>query len=1059
MPTPTLTVYKSSAGSGKTYTLVKEYIKLCINPKSSHTFRNILAITFTNKATAEMKERVVKTLKAIARNEDPEKYKPLIRDLEQELHIPAHEIAFRCADVISRLLHNYSDFTILTIDKFTYKIIKAFAFDLNLPLHFDVSLEDEDMIELAVDELLQTSTQNPWLKKILVQFIEHNTASERGWDIEQTLRDFAKKMMSEEAFFHLREARELSWEDFQVMQKSLDAWKQIMLDALQTLQTKYEHLLLQHHIDYKWFKAHTIPGQLKKIERLIQDPFGIDYKKDFLPTNTLLESAETGIWYAKSLPKSHQTIMNDCAGDWVAWTRELEDVLEQHQHYFMMAKLLQKTLFPTILLQAIKKKQDEMIKSSHQVHISEFNKKIADILKSDPVAYIYERLGAKYVHFLMDEFQDTSKLQWNNIIPLLEESIAHGHANFIVGDAKQAIYRWRGGEVSQFVNLPDQPFLERMYSKKTTSEAELRPLFPVRFLDYNYRSHDTVVAFNNQLFEAIKGILSPEHQNIYQNHAQNTLNTKPGGRVEFAAFEIKKTSSDEEDEPSPLFEQVLAKIETSIKQGYSYGDICVLSRNNRELRLYSEFLMSKNIPIVSSESLLLSASPHVAFVIAFLDWESKKTPQKTIELLYLMRKMNLVQEEDFPKFIHHPETLNHYLTQDLGFQETHFQALGVYEKLEYLIVLLNINKHEDAFIHGLLDLAHGFSIQKENSERAFLEYWETQKEKKSLQLSGSSNAVQLMTIHKSKGLEFPVLILTDANWNLAGKSTQYFWVKPEEPELEKLSYMLLPDQKELIYTRYGHLHEAEKQRILMDNINLLYVALTRASECLYVFSSYNAKKQALHNHLVKALQTIDPSYTVDQVWEQGTIPTQMPKPELSQKAEPETHYQYHQAWRNQLSVSFEYEKYGYAQKTHEGNLLHDMLAEIYHEADIVPQVRNFVLKGLIQAENALFYTQMLQKIVGHPELQSFFNKNLTIYNERDIFINPGTRIRPDKLVLFEQKAVVLDYKTGLALPEHEHQIAEYCSHVSHIKGLPTEGLLVYTGQDELKIVPVMNIIV
>lgn len=1055
MANPTLTVYKSSAGSGKTYTLVKEYIKLCINPKYPHTFRNILAITFTNKATAEMKERVVKTLKAIARNEEPEKYKPLIRDLEQELQIPAHEITYLCGDVVSKLLHNYSDFTILTIDKFTYKIIKAFAFDLNLPLHFDVSLDDEDMIELAVDELLQSSTQNPWLKKILVQFIEHNTASERGWDIEQTLRDFAKKMMSEEAFFHLREARELSWDDFQSLQKKLDEWKQTMLDSLQQHKHQYETLLQQYHIDYEWFKANTIPGQIKKIDRLIQDPFGTEYK-DILPTQTFLGCIETGIWYAKSLPQVHQKTMDDCAGVWVDWAKTLQDSLKQHQHYFVLAKLLQKTLFPTILLQAIKKQQDDMIKSSHQVHISEFNKKIADILKHDPVAYIYERLGSKYVHFLMDEFQDTSQLQWNNIIPLLEESISNGHANFIVGDAKQAIYRWRGGEVSQFVNLPDQPFLERMYSKKTTPEAELKSLFPVRFLDYNYRSHDVVVHFNNQLFEALKGILSPEHQNIYQNHAQNTLNTKSGGRVEFAAFEIKKVSSDEEDEPSPLFEQVFEKIETSLTQGYSYGDICVLSRNNKELRLYSEFLMSKNIPIVSSESLLLSASPHVAFVIAFLDWDQKKTSQKTIALLYLMRKMNLVQEHDFPTFIHQPETLTQYLIDQLRFQEVHFQTLGVYEKLEYLVVLFNLHKQEDAFIHGLLDLAHGFSIQNGNSERAFLEYWDTQKDKKSLQLSGSSNAVQLMTIHKSKGLEFPVLILTDANWNLGGKSTQYFWVKPEEPELDKLSYMLLPDQKELIYTRYGHLRAQEEQRVLMDNINLLYVALTRASECLYVFSSYNAKKRVLHDHLVNALQSMDPAYTVDWVWEQGSIPSQTPKAKLHQNTESEMHYQYHQAWRDQLSVSFEYEKYGYEQKTHEGNLLHDMLAGIYEEADITPQVRYFVLKGLIQAENTMYYTQLLQEIVGHPELKSFFNKNLTIYNERDIFISPGTRIRPDKLVLFGQKAVILDYKTGVPLPEHEYQIAEYCTQISLIKDMQAEGFLVYIGQNKLKIVPVMN---
>jgi ATP-dependent exoDNAse (exonuclease V) beta subunit len=1061
-----LTVYKSSAGSGKTYTLVKEYIKLCIKTQQEYAFRNILAITFTNKATSEMKERVVKTLKALCNNKIDQKYQPLIEDLVVELKIPAHEISFRCQKVITSLLHNYSDFTITTIDKFTYKIIKAFSFDLQLPLHFEVSLEEEGIIELAVDELIANTSTNPWLKNLLGQYIKYNLVNEHGWNIEKTLQTFAKKLISEESYFFLDNKNDTPLESFEKVQKDIDLQKNNFTHAILQNCRLYKEVLEKSGIDFAWFKHNTLPKYIEKLEEFARNPFGTPFEK-LLPNKTLVSCVENSVFYGQKIDRSAKEKMDQYSDEFCQIFNAIQMHIESQKNTFVLCKLVQQNLFPIVLLHEIKKHQEAMAKNMHQVHISEFNKKIAAILKDEPVAYIYERMGERYRHFLMDEFQDTSKLQWNNIVPLLEESIATGNDNYIVGDAKQAIYRWRGGAVDQFVQLPEQPFHQNIHSLTESNQEALKALFPVKILGFNYRSKNEIVFFNNMIFEGIKVFLAEGKQKMYEQHHQEVTSNHPGGYIEFIVIEKKKKKDLDEGEEDTAFAKeafilTLEKINTSVKKGYSYRDICILSRNNRELKEYATFLMEQNIPIVSSESLLLESSLHVQLIIAFIDWFNMQTIQKTTQLLYTLKKTSLVSDEQFMLFYKDIPAFKKHIAYTFGFEHIRYQAFNVYEKIEYCIELFGINKVEDAFVHGLLDLSFGFINKRENSENAFLDYWNKNKHRKSLSLSENKDAVQLMTIHKSKGLEFPIVILTNVNWPIEHSSkNENFWVHPKEAFLKDLSFILLPDQNELLYTSYAYLHEQERENALLDSINMLYVALTRAAECLYVFSVYETKKEAklnsIHEYMCNVLKQTYAHFSLEIPLTIGTLENKKSstiKPIIF--SDSSITYQYSNPWQQKIEVSFEYEKYLFEHKTRAGKITHELLSKIYSAEDIKPQLNFWEKEGLISSAEIRIYEELIQKIIHHPSLQAFYKRNVLSFNERDILLESGEILRPDKLVVSKEKIVIIDYKTGAKNNKHIQQIKNYQLALQKIYAQPMVGYLIYLSEPELEMIEVRD---
>lgn len=1056
-----LTLYKSSAGSGKTYALVKEYIKLCITSNIDYSYRQILVITFTNKASSEMKQRVLQAIRQLAA-ENSSQTSVLMKDLSHEMGVPPHEIVFQCQKLIALLLHHYADFSITTIDKFTYKIIKSFSFDLELPWYFEVSLEDDDIIDISLEELFENASQSGWLKNIMTRFLQSNLSQDKDWNISDVLRKFSRKLLSEDAFFFLDQKNIENVDDFQQIEKLIFQKKDQFIFTAKSILSEYLKVNDAYGIDAAWFKKGTLRDYVDKWVRFVKQNEANSFE-ELDPNKILMECSEEGSFYTKKLPEFQKKIMDRAFEEHKAIFHQLIQLKEDQGPVFVLCQLVQDNLFPVLLLSEIRRSQQKAIHKQNQIHISDFNKKIATILKEEPAAYIYERIGTKYHHFLMDEFQDTSKLQWNNLIPLLSDSIASGRANFIVGDAKQAIYRWRGGEVRQFVELPQNPFYHQWrHINPTTLLKDFEVNFPVKQLDTNYRSCREVVNFNNELFEKMKPFLPSRIQEIFEAQIQKIRPDKQGGYV--CLKNIKQDPEQElyaiDDSGASMLLNQLTDIQdiilNSLTQGYYYQDICILSRNNKELRVCADFLMHQGIPVVSSESLLLKNSPQVKLLVSFFAWDLQSSKYRLFRLLKGLKLFGFITEHDVLEIIKSPESLMSILFEKFGFEASYFSSINTYEKLEYLIKIFGFDRPENPFLHSFLDMAYSFFYKKTGTDLDFLAYWEKQKDKKSLNLTEGSNAVQLMTIHKSKGLEFPVVIITDINWDMEpNKTGQYFWVPTKDTLFKDMPFMLLPYKKDLLNTHYRHLYEQEKEQVLLDNVNLLYVALTRASECLYAFSVYREKKELkqweLHHYVMASLCNDPLGGASSDIFEFG-VKTVSLSTEKQQQPESSESYLYASNWRTKVAISFSFERDAYIEKTKQGNLIHQLLSKIYTKEDVEKTLENFIQKGILLPDQKSYYKKLLYQILEHAALSIWFDPLLTSYNERNILLANGEVLRPDRWVVADKQIILIDYKTGIRDLAHLSQMSNYLAQFKILyPQYMLKGLLVYIQEHEIDI--------
>lgn len=438
-------VYKSSAGSGKTYTLVREYLKIILlSPKD---FRRVLAITFTNKAANEMKHRILSSLTDIADFENkPERVavKFMLPELIKETNLNKNDIALNAKKCLQLILHNYSDFGVSTIDSFVHKIIKTFAHDMHLPLNFEVEMDTDEMITKVVDILISNVGTDKALTDVLVNFTRLKTEGDKSWHIERDLAGISKELLTDEGQVHIDRLKELSLSDFAEIRKKLESSVHVFESKISDLGKKAFDLILGKSLDATAFYQGT-RGIFNYFKNLAIRKFD-----KLEPNNYVKKTMEEDKWTSGKASASDFAAIDSIKAELIAKFREIEVLLEKEYPDYLVRNEVLKNLYPLALLNEIEKVLEEYKEDNEIVHISEFNKRIAEIVLKEPVPFIYERMGERYKHFMLDEFQDTSVLQWLNILPLLENSLAEDNFNMLVGDGKQAIYRWRGGEVEQF---------------------------------------------------------------------------------------------------------------------------------------------------------------------------------------------------------------------------------------------------------------------------------------------------------------------------------------------------------------------------------------------------------------------------------------------------------------------------------------------------------------------------------------------------------------------------------------------------------------------------------
>lgn len=1043
------TIYNASAGSGKTFTLVKEYLKILFQSKSPLAFRNILALTFTNKAVAEMKSRIIEMLKEFSEENSLENPNSMFEVLVKELDIEPKQLHDKSKLLLERIVHNYAAFDISTIDKFNHKLIRTFAYDLKLPVNFEVELDTTIMLGKAVDKLIDKAGSDDELTKVLVDFAIEKTDDDKSWDISYDFNAIAELLVRENEIRYLNTLKDKGLSDFKALKKNLQKQQKEVETQIVDLAKSTLDFIQTNGLDFEDFTRKTLPNHFKKASDL-------DFNR--LYDNKLQSNiADNTSIYNKTLDANKATL--------------IDGLLPQIEANYLMIKRLVytskflrnalKSITPLSVLSAISNSLQDIKEEDDLLLISEFNSIINTEIKAQPAPFIYERIGEKFKHYFIDEFQDTSQLQWENLIPLVNNSVSGENLKgetgtaMLVGDAKQAIYRWRGGRAEQFIDL---------YSEKVTPLAVHQD---VRDLKFNYRSHKTIVEFNNTLFDHIANFAftNPEHEFIYKNATQNAFLDQKG-YVELSFLNIE-----DEDKNDVHCEAVLNTIKKAQSNGFSYKDICIIVRKKKEGFAIAEYLSDSNIDIISSESLLLKNSPEVQFInqLITLSLQPQNDEIKTKLLGFIAeKKLNISDKHEFFNSLVHLKTTAFFDKLNafgFEFEYSEFLQLPIYEAIESVIRGFNLNETSNAYLQFYLDEVFDYSQKYNASFSGFLEFWDRKKEKLSIVSPEGKNAIQIMTIHKSKGLEFPVVIFPYANQDIYFDMNPKVWFPVDKDLFEGFPYLYLTMNKDLEeFNDLGaQMYNDYRSQLELDSLNLLYVVLTRAVEQLYVISEFDVDKKDQSEKLtrysglfINYLKSVGKWDSNQLEYSFGELGKSSEDQEQTSNTIQQTHFISTKKEDHNLNIitsSGSLWDTNQEAAIERGNLVHEIMSFINTEADIDFALEHFLNSGLINNEQLDDLKLTIKHLIHHPDLKPLFENNLTVYNEKDIISKNGKLLRPDRVVVnSNNEATIIDYKTGLQDSKHKEQLFDYQLVLEEMNFVVIQKILIYIND---KIIPVI----
>ncbi|HFB61539.1 MAG TPA: hypothetical protein ENJ69_01010, partial [Bacteroidetes bacterium] len=567
-------VYKSSAGSGKTTTLVKEYLKLSLtNPDN---FRHILAITFTNKAANEMKSRILEILTGMAAGHFPGNSHT---ETMAETGLSQEQMVTRAAELLHNITHQYDEFAVSTIDAFVHKIVRTFSADLKLPQGFEVLIDQDDIIPYILEDMYDKLGKDPAFTEVLLHFALSQVEDEKSYDLNQNLTGFVKQQLNETGN-QADVLEQFSSSDFLIrikqLQKNLNAGKtSIQKLARESLDRIREAGLCP--ADFKGGAKSSVGSYLLKITQWQTKPH------DLIPKPAVIKAIENDEWYAKSQEASIKARIDALTP---ALKENLQSIRDQVNRYVLL-RLVYNNIYEMALTGEIRQLFKTFTERTRKVHISEFNKRIHKEIAGQPVPFIYERLGRRYRHFLIDEFQDTSLLQWSNLLPLIEESLANGYFNLLVGDAKQAIYRFRQGEVELFTHLPHLYGLEKT-AENRQRERILEQNYHPKNLRTNYRSRQQIIDFNNRFFRLEGEHLGNDFRDVYEDVEQVPPDPpRPGGVVSIDFIPAKNT----EEFRTARKDKILEIVHELIDKQIPLRDICILTLKNSSAAALASHLL------------------------------------------------------------------------------------------------------------------------------------------------------------------------------------------------------------------------------------------------------------------------------------------------------------------------------------------------------------------------------------------------------------------------------------------------------------------------------------
>lgn len=1024
----TAQIYIASAGSGKTFTLVQAYLTILFRAAhygNPNVYRNILAITFTNKACQEMKDRIIDELTAIAKGENSDQ----LQLLQSEL--PFIKDFTGLADkILINLLHDFSNFNVQTIDSFFQQIVRSFAKELNLPLNFEIILNKEEALEFAVDELIDQIGKDKATTEWLTEFAFANIADDKSWNFKRNIFSLSKAVFNSSKSFHtgnfkIEELKSVK----QQIEKQLASFEQNVNKASK------EALQILEQINYpeKGFSSSYLPKYLNKLAK----KFVI---KDLTPNNSLIAMFNGDkSFYSKAFEKTNAADIQTLeAGTFYAVVEKLRAFIEEHEANYIAYREIYRNIYAMGVLQAINQNIKTYRTENNALFLLDAAKLIQGFINLDYAPFLFEKLGHRIRYLFIDEFQDTSNLQWQNLRPIIENILGsvekHLHV-LMVGDAKQSIYRWRDGD------------FELLTHKAASS---LYP-FPIeeKNLKTNYRSLPAVIQFNNQLFEKVKSIavqgnnaaLSEAIQLIYKNQQQELFKNNAEGFVQVDMLEVSKENPWKEN----AHELLLKSINDYKAQGYKLHDMAILVRTRSDGVELSQILQSEGIEILSEETMLLQYDAMVQLLIAGLYYFA----QPNIDLYYcnfILRlaehhQIGITQASIFQDFKERKLLAKHW--QNLHDIQTN--AYGNYDLVELLLQLLQIDYSKNLFVAHFRQLVLDFMKNESNNILDFLNYWETNKFKLSVQQRDGTDKIHVMTVHKSKGLEFPVVLMPYAQWNFYKSNTDdLMWV--DAPNLHEQMQFPIRAVKNIADTEYADFYFEERKLGWIDNINLMYVAFTRAREVLHLILPQQApsKSEPLADTVSRVLSIA--LHDATNVSEEATRITytfgslsQLPASKSKTPA-----YKNNLAKKEQAQTANFHVQYNFQNsEIRIGNLVHKALY-YFSNNDAKIAFQKAAQEEHYSADELQKADEYFQQII-HPEglFAEWQSSALQSWDEQPLFYQQEN-LRPDKIFRLANKYIIVDYKTGQAESKYATQLKKYVKALAAMDiDLPIEGYILY----------------
>ncbi len=1029
-------IIRASAGSGKTYTLVLEYLALALGTTNSSYYKHILAITFTNAAAAEMKERVILRLKQLGEL-PPESHDPFAITLAEMIQVDLSSLKSRALAVYRHMLHHYSLISISTIDSFTHKLVRSFAKELRLNHDFSIEMDRKAFIEVLVDHCLEEIGEDEELTKYLEQVAIESEEEEANWNLRSALLDFTQILFSEESKTHLKNLSNLHFEDFVQIRKKLASEISKDKERLGSLARKAIELIESNGLsdgDF-WYSGIGTVTYLRNCTKG-------EIEK---PGSRFIQFASRENIEGGKISAIHKKLIQDIQVSFLEYCNQVIQLLnDDFVNQYKIKNRIMNNVYSLGMLTRLHQVSQEIKEQTNTLLISDFQDLIHEVIRESPTPFIYERIGNRYRHILFDEFQDTSSLQWSNTIPLITNSISEDYLSMLVGDGKQSIYRWRGGKAENFINLPDlSPEVGF-----TRDEMLLKVQFTEEILATNYRSARSVVTFNNEIYN-LQDHPDELVRKVYSQHEQIAARGLDG----YVKIELCNESESKIGEPE--LNKIKEYIDESLSLNYEPGDIAILTRKgSKEGGVVAAYLTAMGYKVVTRDSFLLREAPSVKLVIAYLklidnikdeaariDWiRAIGSVRSDLDFAFVLRDYQLMANGrgtfDLEKFI------QTYFPQ---LSSTSWNSLDIFSDIYRMLSVVKISL--DVHLEFLMDTIHSKIAKSRMSLSRFLTWWEDNKNKLYVESPAQRDAIQVMTIHKSKGLQFPVVIYP--RFYRTEMSTKV-WIQSDQTNCG-LPSALIDFRPSSNYEEIENTMDVpelllEHRLKLLDEINLSYVATTRAENRCYILLHTEEKKARGFDSIIlnKLNDAFSSNKISDAIWEIGN------RTEVNERVQKVTSTNSRIEWSPEVYLPQIKPTYQspLTSEILRAEVIHFCLAHIKHIDDIERVIK---LAGM-RISHAFSVTDLhvtLEAIVGNELLSKWYGHALNVFSQREIITADGRVYRPDRVVVFEETIDVLEFKTTQKRDEHIAQVKNYVELLGSIEKKIIQGHLVYTNPVEV----------